>query len=91
MANPKIVSLKADTWVKVAEGVTDGVIKKLSNSPSMYLETYRMAGGNPPTGTEEGCLLFSDVWIYGSFIGNDNPIDVYVRAVGSDGKIRVDL
>jgi len=89
MANPEIINLTANEWEKVATNVTTGNIKRLSNLPNKYLETYRLTGQPKPTQAAEGAELFTP----------ENPgdisataaIDVYVMAVGNDGKVRADV
>lgn len=88
-SNPVVTDLTANTWVKVATNVTSGAIKKLSNKPAKYLETYRTTGGTTPSGIEEGAELFFNT--VSESILSDTAIDVYVMAVGDSGKVRVDL
>lgn len=88
MANPLPVICEADVWTIVAESVTAGQVKKLKNGP-MYLETYRMAGEEPPTEREEGVPIFINT--YAETISAAAAIDVYIMAIASQGKVRVDL
>lgn len=86
MANPVMVVCTKDTWVKVATAVTTGMVRKKIMTPT-YLHTYRMTGGSAP----------SDQTDAAKFLGDEIPIsasaaiDVYIKAVGKAGKVRVDL
>ena len=89
MANPIQISLDADTWTLVASNVTEGRVKKLDNRPNMYLETYRMHEDAPPVDLSEGVPCFTGT--YRENIEAAAGIDVYIMAVGHDGKVRVDI
>ena len=89
MSNPSVQSITKNTWVKVATNVFSGIIHKLSESPSRYIQTYRLTGAAAPTTLAEGVRAFL----------NDNPeiiksdvgIDVYIYCFGENGSVRVDL
>jgi hypothetical protein len=89
MANPVEVNCPANEWTLVAQNVTAGSIKRLLTDPNKYLETYRMTGGDAPTGLSEGAEMFlgSNQDIILSAAG----IDVYIYTVGKAGKVRVDI
>jgi hypothetical protein len=87
-SNPVQVNCPEGEWTKVATDVTTGNIKKLSVAPAKYLETYRLTGEAAPTSSFEGAEVFT-VQNPGD-ISADAGIDVYVMAVGSDGKVRAD-
>jgi hypothetical protein len=89
MANPIDLNLPADTWVKAATNVTAGTVKKKSNKPNIYTEVYRVTGGDAPTSVLEGVPIF--LGTLAEPIESTDPVDVYVMAVGKDGKVRVDL
>ena len=89
MANPVIISLDADTWTKVASNVTGGQVKKLDTRPNLYLETYRTSGDPAPTDLSEGVPCF--VGRYSEEISASAGIDVYIMAVGQNGRVRVDV
>lgn len=89
MANPVIITLDADTWTKIASNVTAGQVKKLDTRPNMYLETYRTTGDPAPTDLSEGVPCF--VGRYNEEISSAAGIDVYMMAVGHNGKVRVDI
>lgn len=85
MANPNVVVCAKNTIVKVATSVKTGVVHVLDDVAS-YSHTYRDTGHGAPTDIREfrgftGTLL----------IGSVSNIDVYVLALGADGKVRVDL
>jgi hypothetical protein len=89
MANPETISLTADTWEMVARNVTSGQVKKLDTRPNMYLETYRMTGDDGPIDLSEGVPCF--IGRYNEEISAAAGIDVYMMAVGHNGKVRVDI
>lgn len=87
--DPVVIALAADTWVKIADGVLVGTIYRRSTRPNVYRQTVRAAGGSAPTDDTDAVLLFS---CGGSDdISSDAPIDVYAKAVGVAGEVRVDL
>ena len=88
MASPVIHNIPADTWVKVAENVTAGQVWKISSDPNVYLQTYRATGEAAPSNTIDSVNLFLES--ISEQISATDPIDVYVYAVGMDGKVRVD-
>ena len=89
MTNPIEKICTVDTWTKVASSVTTGLLKRLNKRPTKYLETYRIAGGNAPTDGREGAEMFINS--ESEIIISSSAIDVYVMAIGEDGKVRVDL
>lgn len=86
MANPVVVICIKDEWVKVATNVTEGVIWILGSAPFKYVQSYRNTGSAPPIDVSEGATLDN-----GSVIHSELGIDVYVYAVSSDGRVRVDI
>ena len=87
MADPVQAVCTQDTWVKVATNVTAGQVWLKDFSPGSYLQTYVDTGGAAPVG--DGLAI--------EFIGIMMPIsasvgiDVYIKAVGAAGLVRVDL
>jgi hypothetical protein len=74
--------------VKVATNVKAGYVWVINDGPK-YVHTYRLTGAAAPHDTndrEEAVQL--DI---GAQIGSSVGIDVYVMALGSVGKVRVDL
>lgn len=89
MADPVLVDCPEGQWTKVATNVTSGNIRKISYTPDVYLETYRLTGSAAPTLESEGRRLFE---ISGSaVISASAAIDVYIWPKEQDGKVRVDL
>ena len=89
MANPVSVPCTAGEWTPVAINVTTGQIKKLDSRPNLYLETYRMTGGDVPASRSEGVPIF--LGTNAETISAAAAIDVYIMAIGADGRVRVDL
>jgi len=87
--NPVTFDLAVDTWVKVATAVTAGVVRRLSTLPERYLQTIRVTGDPAPTTDADAARLFTSNDYAG--ISSDSAIDVYVKARGAAGKVRVDL
>ena len=88
-ANPVVVPCTADTWVKVATNTKTGTIDRLSVSPNVYKRTYRLTGQAAPANDADAALLFGESNQH--VISHSVEIDVYVKAVGVDGSVRVDL
>lgn len=86
-SNPVTVDLTEDTWTRVAQNVTSGGIFVISEAPRKYVQTFRLTGAVAPTTVADA----------GPFIGrympisSDQPIDVYMMAIGGNGKVRADL
>jgi hypothetical protein len=83
------IACAADTWVKVASGVTSTVIWMLNVRPSLYKQTYVDAGGAAPTDDSNAVVAFGscDSQIFSAAASSD----VYIKAVKYDGSVRVDL
>ncbi len=78
----------ADTWIKVATGVTSAVIHKLSHSPNLYRQTYVPTTDPAPTDDDNAVLAFGSCE---SFIFSESDSsDIYIKAVKHDGEVRVD-
>ena len=88
-SNPEVIVCTVDTWVKVLSEVASATLYKISISPDLYLQTYRLSGNPAPLDNVDAAVLFADGELYAA-VSNDVPIDVYVKAVGKDGLIRVD-
>ena len=87
--NPVVVECPENIWVIVAEAVTSGTLHRLITSPEHYLHTYRKADDPAPIDNSDAALLFSGVSVFAA-VSNDASIDVYVKAIGANGRIRVD-
>lgn len=89
MANPSVVACAADTWVKVASAVTAGALYNMTPTVE-YMQTYRMAGQAAPSNNDGAILAFSDPYAPLA-ISAAAAIDVYLKAVGANGSVRVDV
>ncbi len=87
--NPAIVTCTLDVWVKVADAVMVGLIHKISNAPTLYKQTYRVASDPAPTDDTDAVVAFADGGPLE--ISADANIDVYIKAKGSEGSVRRDL
>ena len=88
MANPIFVACPADQFTKIATAVTTGQIWK-AQSTAVYLQTYKLTGEAAPSSRDEGMKLFANG--DSEEISSSEFIDVYVYAIGSAGRVRVDL
>lgn len=86
MPNPTFKTCPKNTWKLVATNVMKGFIKISDKDPNIYLETYRLTGEAAPTEQSEG-IPVSEFAEIRSSVG----IDVYIMAVGENGKVRVDI
>ncbi len=87
MADPAIVEITpADAWQKVATAVQSGQVKIIGGGPDRFLHTYKSTGGAAPTGTDVG-IGFNPSGL--EKIESYVPIDVYIMAIGSTGKVLV--
>ena len=86
MTNPAIITLTKDTWVAVVTNVTNGVIHVTVPTTQM-LQTYVDTGDPAPTTNDLAVAITSRTLE----ILNDVAIDVYMKAVGAAGAVRVDL
>lgn len=87
--NPQIFACPENVWVMVANGVTSGTLHRLDVLPEHYLHTYRLKNDPGPVNNEDAALLFSGTSVFAA-ISNDVDIDVYVKAIGADGRVRLD-
>ena len=90
MADPVFVDCTANSWTLAAAGVTVGKLWRAKTGPA-YLHTYRDAGGPAPTDRGEGMPIFTDTEPNFELIQSNVSIDVYIYAVNSGGRVRVDL
>ncbi|MEE9499580.1 MAG: hypothetical protein V3V24_09605 [Nitrospinaceae bacterium] len=88
-ADPTIFTCTLDTWVEVATGVMLGTVHKLSNDPTLYKQTYRLAASAAPTDELDAVPAFVNDEPLA--ISADAIIDVYIMAKGKEGSVRVDL
>ena len=88
-ADPVVITCTADTWIKVATAKLTGTIYRLSVLPNLYKQTVRVTGNPAPTDDSDAALIFGK--------GDqespsyDSAVDIYIKAVGAAGSVRVDL
>ncbi len=88
MAASAPIPCAADTWVKIATGVTSAVIHKLSVRPSLYKQTFVDTTDPAPTDDLNAVLAFGNCE---SFIFSESASsDIYIKAVKFAGSVRVD-
>ena len=87
MANPEIVVCPAGQWTLVAEDVTTGYIWPKKKDPNLYKQTYRDTGEDAPDNDDDAIPMPKD----GIAISSTTSIDVYIKAVGKAGSVRVDI
>ena len=86
--NPLVVPCPKGVWTMVAENTQSATIHKLSLEPSVYKQTYRISGRTAPTDDLDAIKIFETAT---SHVFSHSPgIDVYIKAIGNDGKIRLD-
>ena len=88
MAASAPITCTANTWIKVATAVTSATIHKLSTLPNVYKETYVANLAAAPTNDDNAILAFGEKDLF-EFIDSASS-DVYIKAVGVDGSVRVD-
>jgi hypothetical protein len=88
MANPAIVTCAKDVWTLVASGITEGAIYNMSPTVP-FMQTYRMGGSSAPASDVDAFPAFSDAYAPLA-ISAAEAIDVYMKAVGIAGSVRVD-
>jgi hypothetical protein len=86
MTNPAIVNCPKDIWTKVATNQTVGVIHILKTDPHAYYVTYRVTADPAPI-TLADSIPFTKSTPIAASAGSD----YYIRPVGIDGQVRVDL
>jgi hypothetical protein len=89
MAAPVSVTCTANTWTLVKAGTTSAIIHRISTAPNVYKMTYVANTAPAPTNDSLAALMFSaspDEEIF----SNSSSSDLYVKAVGVDGEVRVD-
>lgn len=86
MADPTDITLTENTWVKVAENVTAGIVD-LTTTQTTYLQTYVMTGNPAPTARADGRPFIGQQMQ----ISATAAIDVYMFAIGTAGEVSVSL
>lgn len=88
MANPATVSCDADVWTKVATAVKSGQVSIKNNAPRVYRCTY-VVTADPAPSDDSVALAFDED---GSLpISADEEIDVYIKPVGANGLVIVEI
>jgi hypothetical protein len=90
MSNPNFVNCPANTWTKVATNVITGQVWR-DKTTVKYLHTYRETGDAAPTDRAEGMPIFVQEESDHESISAVSGIDVYIYAIGEDGRVRVDV
>lgn len=85
-SNPSVVTCTADTWVKVADSVQTCIIHKTEFAPAKYLQTYRLEDDTAPS-NDNDAVIFDKLSLV---VNVDEAIDVYIKAVGVAGEVRLD-
>lgn len=85
MADPAIIPIPKDTWVKVATNKLSGQFHQMLTARE-YVYTYRDTGGAAPTDQVDAIKMQSTLKISTSI-----PIDIYILCKGEDGSIRAAL
>lgn len=86
MANPVIVAVAADQWVKVATNVTSGTVHTLGPTDGEWYQTYKLTGEAAPIDDPEVKLVQPSQSIDALV-----AIDVYIYHKSESGRVRVDL
>jgi len=91
MANPSVVNVPVGQYTKVTTAVVTGQIWKIIETEYRY--TYRQTGGAAPTDLDEAVRIFKDDDESDNVvnISANEQIDIYLWAIGSSGKVRVDV
>jgi len=87
MTSPINIVCPAGVWTKVAENVTNAIVKRLDNRPNTYLETYRATGEAAPANNDGANPIDSTGEL---IVDSADAIDVYIQPVGLPGEVRVD-
>ena len=80
MANPQALTLRRNTWTKVASGVTAGTIIITSGLSTDFIYTTRAAGSPAPTARDDAtaCLFPGRSLMF----SEDASADIYVFYTG---------
>lgn len=86
-SNPSTTACPDGVWTKVADSVESCILHKINFAPNHYLHTYRVEDDPAPTNDNDAAP-----WDANSLIVNsDGAIDVYIKAVGAAGEVRLDV
>ena len=93
MADPLIIDIAVDTWVKVATNVQTGQVHILNPTNKNWFQTIRDTGNDAPTIAAGPNQEIPEVKLefQSTEIKSDIGIDVYVSVKDKAGRVRVDL
>lgn len=86
LANPVMVDIPKDTWVLVAENVSNAIIRKGASPKSAYFWTYRTTGDPAPVDEDDAIAWRTDSLSFEV----EEPGDIYVKTHGGNGRVRVE-
>ncbi len=86
--NPVVVSCPEDVWTLVAFNTQSASIHKLSLEPGSYKQTYRISGQAAPTDDADAIIIFETDT--GHVFSHSPGVDIYIKAIGGDGSVRLD-
>ncbi|MEE9499581.1 MAG: hypothetical protein V3V24_09610 [Nitrospinaceae bacterium] len=86
--NPLVVSCPDDTWILVAPNTQSASIHKLSVEPGVYKQTYRISGQAAPTDDTDAIIIFETDTLH--IFSHSPGVDIYIKAIGGDGSVRLD-
>ena len=91
MSTPVFVDLPADTWTKVATGITGGQVHLVDNGPNVIRSTYIQPTTDPAPADNPalGVPVFENVTT--EIMSFDSAADVYLRPEGEASRVRVDV
>lgn len=87
MNNPVVVDCPEHEWTKVATNVTSALIHRIRTGGVIYNQTYRLTGDDPPDDDTEAVSAFIDD--QPEIVSASAGIDVYIKSLGGNGKVRV--
>lgn len=90
MADPVVVSLTKDTWVKVATGVSNGMLWLITMESKYIVMTHRDTSGAAPANLNDAARVFLN-GCNSLAISSTSAKDYYLYSIGVDAKVRVDL
>jgi hypothetical protein len=85
MANPVIHNITAETWVKVATGVTVCMVHIMTNNG--FSQTYRLTGHDAPTNLSDAVKMHDKFLQFSASASSD----LYIYSHCDNGKVRVDI
>jgi hypothetical protein len=86
--NPLVVSCPEGVWTLVASNTQSATIHKLSVEPGVYKQTYRISGQAAPTDDADAIIIFETDTLH--VFSHSPGVDIYIKAIGGDGSVRLD-